>query len=195
MHKQILTYNNMFKQQQQLFTQMLRENSMRILMPKKVIDSLKKSDLTTIANYFAMYNKIIKNARTMKTQLEEMDSWGILLDSYYLWKRSVFENYNQIDIIIEKLFYYMENATIYTKMLMRHNGVKPETMSRFINTRNKGNKYVYYTKVEGEEYDTTLEHTADLLPRCMVIKKTMSKSIADLYEPAHELDKRDIIIL
>lgn len=182
----------MFKQQQQLFIQMLRENSMRLLMPKKVINSLKKSELTKIANYFEMYNKIIKNARTLKSQLEEMDSWGILLDSYYLWKRSVFENYNQIDIIVDKLFYYMENASIYTKMLMRHNGVKSETMARFINTRNKGNKYVYYTKVEGEEYDTTVENITDLLPRCMVVKNKVGKSIADLYEPAHELDKRDV---
>lgn len=179
----------MFKQQQQLFIKMLNENSMRLLMPKKVINSLKKSNLTTIANYFAMYNKIIKHARTLKTQLEKMDSWGILLDSYYLWKRSVFENYNQIDIIIDKLFYYMEHASIYTKMLMRHNGVKPETMSRFINTRRKGNKYVYYTKSEGEEYDTTVEHIADLLPRCMVVKNNVNISIADLYEPAHKLDE------
>ena len=74
-------------------------------------------------------------------------------------------------------------------MLMRHNGVKRETMTRFINTRNKGNKYVYYTKVEGEEYDTTVEHIADLLPRCMVIKNTVNKSIADLYEPPHKLDE------
>jgi hypothetical protein len=190
MHKQILAYNNnMFKQKQQLFIKMLRENSMRLLMPKKVIHSLKKTDLTIIANYFTIYNKIIKNARTLKTQLEEMESWGILIDSYYLWKRSVFENYNQINIIIDKLFYYMENASIYTKMLMRHNGVKRETMTRFINTRNKGNKYVYYTKVEGEEYDTTVEHIADLLPRCMVIKNTVNKSIADLYEPPHKLDE------
>lgn len=185
----------MFADEQETLLQILEENASKLLFPKSVRHSLRLSGLKMLSYLCKIYNHCINESRELRRQLTQLKSWGILYNSYYLWKRSVMVNDLSTKSVTQQIIglIFECESDVCKDMRMRQNNVNAVNFNIFMNIQKIKGSYI--CRCEKEFYDLSADKIANaLLPRCMITspKDFAGKSLMELYEPPHSLDESDI---
>ena len=198
-----ISANIVFNEQRKLLSDLLEYSSSKLLFPPSLVKSLKNiGGLDTLSYFMSKYNGCVEKARRLFLKLSSMSSWGIFIDSHYLWKVSTNSIMIGIETLSKEILTYILNSSenFITRSLILHANITKQKIATFLNICKKSSNHTYIHVVKNsngqiEHKQLSRDEIEKLLPKCIDPSKiTINKSIYESYEDPHKLDLSDIFV-